>query len=351
MAIYKLKENKIIELPKTSFIEEKIDEVRDMQEFITNSIDIIEKDLFIISSEFGDWEDSRRRIDVLCIDKDANLVVIELKRTEDGGHMELQSIRYAAMIANMTFDKAVKAYNKYLIKKNELEKDAESEILKFLNWDENNEEEFGNDVRIILVSADFSIEITTSVLWLIERDIDIKCIRIKLQKDEDDLYLDIQQIIPLPETADYQVKLREKISEQRQSRREGKRDYSKFNIFFDKRVISNLNKRATMILTMKECVNSGISPVELMKITGERRWIWVDKICNSKESFENEFTQKSDRKYDESRWFNSDEELMIYNNKTFVFSNQHGKQTEKLVKEIFETYPELNARIEKTLES
>jgi len=31
-------------------------------------------------------------------------VAIELKRTEDGGHMELQSTRYAAMVSTMTFD-------------------------------------------------------------------------------------------------------------------------------------------------------------------------------------------------------------------------------------------------------
>ena len=114
MAIYKLQGNKITELEQTTFSNERIDEARDLQKFIINSIETIDKDLFVISSEFGDWEDSRRRIDILCIDKDANLVVVELKRTEDGGHMELQSIRYAAMVANMTFEKAVKAHTKYL---------------------------------------------------------------------------------------------------------------------------------------------------------------------------------------------------------------------------------------------
>jgi len=32
-----------------------------------------------------------------------------LKRTEDGGHLELQAIRYAAMVSTMTFDQAVSA--------------------------------------------------------------------------------------------------------------------------------------------------------------------------------------------------------------------------------------------------
>ncbi len=61
-------------------------------------------------------EDSRRRIDLLGLDKEANLVIIELKRTEDGGHMELQAIRYAAMVSTLTFEKIVEIYGDYLEK-------------------------------------------------------------------------------------------------------------------------------------------------------------------------------------------------------------------------------------------
>lgn len=346
MAIYKRQGDRITKLVQTSFADEQIDEANDLQKFIINSIEAIDKDLFVISSEFGDWEDSRRRIDILCLDRGANLVVVELKRTEDGGHMELQSIRYAAMVANMTFEKAVKAHNKYLVKNN-YEKDAEKEILTFLAWNENIEEEFANDVRIILVSADFSIEITTSVLWLIERGIDIKCIRIKPQRDGENLYFDIQQLIPLPETADYQVKLREKVAEQRQSRRESERDYSKFNLTFNGVMHENLSKRATMILTMLKCIENGISPEQLMEFTGSGRWISVNQVCETQEEFENAYKLTNQRKYDQSRWFSADKELLIYSGKTYVFSNQHGKGTGELVLKIFNHFPELNASIEK----
>lgn len=347
MPIYKLEGDKIKELTKTTFSNEKISEARDLQKFIINSIETIEQDLLVISSEFGDWEESRRRIDILCLDKDANLVVIELKRTEDGGHMELQAIRYAAMVANMTFEKAVKAHSKYLKNHSNTEKDPEGEILKFLEWDEANEDDFANDVRIILVSADFSKEITTSVLWLIEREIDIKCIRIRPQKDGENLYFDIQQIIPLPETADYQVKLREKAAEQRQARRESKRDYSKFDLIINGTRFENLNKRQTMITTINHCVNSNISPTELMELTGNRRWIWVNKICQTRAAFEEEDIQNV-RRYDPSRWFNADHELLQSEGKTYAFSNQHGKGTYEFVNRIFEKYPQLIGEINRS---
>jgi len=70
----------------------------------------------VISEEFDQWGESSRRIDLLCIDKEANLVVVELKRTEDGGHMELQAIRYAAKISAVTFSQLVDVHGQYLEK-------------------------------------------------------------------------------------------------------------------------------------------------------------------------------------------------------------------------------------------
>lgn len=232
MAIFKIDSDKIVELERTSFDSEKIFEIQDLQKLIVNSIEIIDKNLLVISTEFSDWEESKKRIDILCVDTDANLVVIELKRTEDGGYMELQAIRYSAMVANMTFEKAVKTYSKY-IQKNNIDKNAEEILLNHLQWDEILEEDFGKDVKIILISADFSKELTTSILWLNERNIDIRCIRIKPQKDSDSLYLDIQQIIPLPETSEYIVKLKEKADEERKARKESKRAKSIISQLFE----------------------------------------------------------------------------------------------------------------------
>jgi RecB family endonuclease NucS len=44
----------------------------------------------VIAEEYGLSEDSRRRIDLLALDRSGTLVVIELKRTDDGGDMELR---------------------------------------------------------------------------------------------------------------------------------------------------------------------------------------------------------------------------------------------------------------------
>lgn len=222
MAIYKVEDNQFKELEHTKLETEKIYEVKDLQTYLANSIQIIGDDLLVIATEFSNWEDSKRSIDILCIDKDANLVVIEIKRSNEG-HMELQAIRYAAMIANMTFDRAISTFQTYL-EKHSKELDAKKELLTFLEWTEIDEDDFAKDVKIILVAANFSIEITTSILWLNERDLDIKCVKLNLQKDKGNIYYDIQQLIPLPQSADYLVRLKEKVAEERAQKRKNRKE-------------------------------------------------------------------------------------------------------------------------------
>ncbi len=203
MAIYRMTKEHIESIQHTDFAGEGILE-GDIQALLRDRIDVVSSDTLVIAEEFGDWEDSGRSIDLLGVDKNANLVVIELKRTGDGGHMELQALRYAAMVSTMTFDQAVDTYARYP-RGRRIERDARAELLDFLEWPDPDETRFAQDVRLVLVSADFSKEVTSAVLWLNERQLDIRCVRMRPYKDAADILVDVQQVIPLPEAADYQI--------------------------------------------------------------------------------------------------------------------------------------------------
>lgn len=219
MPIYELTNERIRRIDETTFAAEGISERGDLQRLLRENIEVISPDTLVVAEEFGDWEDSRRRIDLLGIDTDGNLVVIELKRTEDGGHMELQSIRYAAMVSTMTFERIVDVYDAYLRQLGQTA-DARETILGFLKWEEPDEDQFAQDVRIVLASAEFSKELTTAVMWLNDRELDVRCVRIKPYRDENRLLVDVQQVIPLPEAAEYQVQIREKERRERKDRAE-----------------------------------------------------------------------------------------------------------------------------------
>ena len=217
MSIFEVTHGSLKALERTDFASQGLRERTDLQPLIRDQIEVLDPDLLVISEEFGDWEESKRRIDLLAVDRKANLVVIELKRTESGGHMELQALRYAAMVSTMTFDKAVDIYRDHL-QGLDRDDDPESSLLEFLEWDEADEERFAQDVRVILASGDFSKELTTVVMWLNQRDLDIRCIRLQPYSDGDKILLDVQQVIPLPEAEEFQIQVKEKTQRERQTR-------------------------------------------------------------------------------------------------------------------------------------
>ena len=213
MSLYRITTEKFEPVPQTSFAAEKLLERKDLQRLLKQDISPIGDDLMVVAEEYGEWEESRRRIDLLCLRRDAGLVVVEIKRTEDGGHMELQAIRYAAMVSSMTMDQVVEAYAKYLGSKLEV---AREEISEFLSGEI--DDDISGDVRIVLVAANFSTELTTAVLWLNKRDLDITCIRLRPYRSGDDVLVDATQIIPLPEAAEFEVKLKAQEKEKRQAK-------------------------------------------------------------------------------------------------------------------------------------
>lgn len=198
-------------LVPTQLSAENIFERRDLQRLLRSQIQVLDPGLMVISEEFDQWVESSRRIDLLCIDSEANIVIVELKRSEDGGYMDLQAIRYAAMISSLTFVQLVDAHREYLQKIGQDSNEAEENILSFLNWDVPDDDRFAIEVRIILAAADFSKELTTSILWLNDQGLDINCVRLKPYRDADgSVLIDVQQLIPLPEAASYQTQIKAK---------------------------------------------------------------------------------------------------------------------------------------------
>jgi hypothetical protein len=220
MPLFEMTGSSFNAIPEKSFTDMGIGERSDIQRLLRTQIDVLGDDLYVLTEEFGEWEESKRRIDLLAVDKKAQLVVVELKRTHDGGHMELQAIRYASMVAAMTFERAVKIHSDFLQRLGQPPSDARPRLLKFLGWSEPDEESFAGDVRIVLVSEGFSKELTTAVLWLRDREIDIRCIRLRPYVAGGKTLIDVQQVIPLPEAQDYMVRIREKEQQERKSKAE-----------------------------------------------------------------------------------------------------------------------------------
>ena len=230
MAIYKMvgDKAKLAKVTSTSFGEEGVLERADLQRILRDQPEVLEEGLLIISEEFGNWQDSNRRIDLLGLDVEGRLVVVELKRGETGDHMDLQAIRYAAMVANLTFQQTVDTFQAYLEKRaNEPggvaveEDDAETQVREHLGIAERDNQAIHTEVpRIILASENFGKELTTCVMWLNDswlRDagLEIKCIRLQPHRNDNEILIETSVVIPLPEASEYQTQLGQREQETR----------------------------------------------------------------------------------------------------------------------------------------
>ena len=316
MSIFLLENGQLNAIQGTMFINESILERKHLQQALKQNISVIAADCLVLTEEYAEWDASRKRIDLLAIDKQANLVIIELKRTDTGDHMELQALRYASMISTMTFEHALDVLVDYRNKNGEegfTRENARETIEDFIELDAINETNFGNDVRIILVSAEFSKELTTSVIWLNERDLDITCVRMKPYKYQDQILIDIQQVLPLPEAKDYQIRAQKKAEERREIQKNlNSKDYSKY--LFNG---LELNKRKLVLELIKTHIknNNILSledllfdfPQELRK--GRKMYKRYDEVIQTN---------------DKNRYFSEVAEVLDLTDGKFVISNQWG---------------------------
>ena len=265
MPLFELSSDSIAALERVDFASQGLLE-RDLQRLLRDHIDVIAPDMLVISEEFSSWDKSDRRVDLLAVDRQARLVVIELKRTTDDSFADLQALRYAAMVSQMTFDEAVDTYRSYLTRRARAD-DAEKSLLNFFGWPESAAGRFGEDVYIILAAADFSVEVTSTVLWLNERDLHIRCLRMQPYRLGSSLVLDVQQIIPLPEAAEIQVQIRQKQREVRAAAEQAS-DWTRYDVTTDEGVYPALYKREVALAAVRQLVRRGSRPAQIEEAAG-----------------------------------------------------------------------------------
>lgn len=349
MAVYEITSNGILAKAPISFRDANIQERSDLQRLLRDSIEVIAPDCLVIAEEFGDWDDSRRRIDLLALDQDANLVVIELKRTEDGGHMELQAVRYAAMVSTMTFGQAVGAFERYLATSGRDTEDAASLILEHLGWDEPDEDSFAQDVRIVLASAQFSREVTTAVMWLNNRGLDIRCVRMIPYADDGRVLLAVQQVIPLPEAEAYQIRVREKSRKERESRSSG-RDLTKYFVVIGGERIGPVAKREAVLRVVKHLCGRGVSPDAIASSVTfrKRNAFWsVPGVYKSEDDFVAAATvADAGKKFHPPRWFTGDDERIEFGENTYAVSTKWGGRAIEWLRQVLAAFPDQEVDIE-----
>lgn len=333
MALFEMTADALQAIPPTDFAAEGIWERRDLQRLLRDNITAVDESLLVIAEEFGDFEGSDRRIDLLCIDRDARVVVVELKRTYHGGHMDLQALRYAAMVSSLTLDQAADVFERHLAR---VSPDRQGESRQILtDWlDDTNE--LSGDVRIVLVSAGFGTEITTTVLWLTTTyALDITCIRLTPHRVDDRILLDITQLIPLPEAEEFTIQLRHR--EQAARTASSGRDWTQYVISTPRGESKPLRKRWAILELVQRLHSAGVPMTAIADVVPGSRIISTPGILTGPDLIE-QFTQKY-KSFGNNihKWFT--DHPIHDNDATWLVSNAWGRQTVPTLDRLIELAP------------
>jgi hypothetical protein len=196
---------------ETSLREHNLLERQDLEKWVEICPQILGEELLITTTEYDRFDKTSERLDLLAIDKEGNLVIIELKRVESGKYIDLQALKYAAYCSTLSLEDVVDLFQKYLIMKGDKlsNEEVRNKILNFIANDEF--EEINERPRIILVAKEFRPEVTASVIWLRKFAIDISCIKLSPYELKDgNIALDSSILIPLPEAREFMIQVEKK---------------------------------------------------------------------------------------------------------------------------------------------
>lgn len=216
---YDKSKNELFRIEDTTFTSEGLTEPKNIEAWIRKNPGILyegdEEELLIIGEQ--KTSETKKRLDLLGVDKFGNIVIIELKRDLAEKMVESQAITYASSYVYTTFAEVCKIYAKYLEKNStelslphiiDLSVEAENTLKNFCGPFIKIPEDFNKNQRIILVAGNFSQDLLSAVTWLILKGIKIECIKLNLFKDENELFVQPQRILPTPDISENIVKIK-----------------------------------------------------------------------------------------------------------------------------------------------
>ena len=209
-------ENRLVRLEERRFADLNLRERDHLQEWLVRMPEALGEELLIIQKEFDGFADTRERLDLLALDKEGRLVVVENKLDDSGRDVVWQALKYAAYCSSLKKGEIVEIYQKYLDRW-AAGASAASNLCEFLGVEELDDVviNVGNDQRLVLVAANFRKEVTAAVLWLLGHGVRAQCFRVVPYSFGEDVFIDLKQIIPTPEAADYMIGIAAKDSEEK----------------------------------------------------------------------------------------------------------------------------------------
>lgn len=212
--------NRIQPLEETQLAELGFTERKHLQEWLAAEPNALGEDLLIIQKEFDGFDETNERLDLLALDKQQRLVIIENK-LNSGRDVVWQALKYASYCSSLKRDQIIDIYQRYLDRQSG--GSAREKLIEFFDGIEIDELKLnaGNTQRVFMVATRFRKEVTSTAMWLLGHGVPVKCFKVGAYEMGADLLFRIDQVIPMPEAAEYMIGLAEKEAAEQASNKAG----------------------------------------------------------------------------------------------------------------------------------
>lgn len=192
-----------VRIPPTSLVELGLMERQDFQAWILGTPEILGEPLLVVSDEYDRFDRSDRRLDVLCMDKQGQITIVELKREADGTLADLQALRYAAFCSTMTEGQLIELYAEH----HEVTSAEATQALRDFVEPDVGGLPSGRPRIIIAAGSLDDVELTSTVLWLRQFGVDITCVEVGTYEltNRSEILVVPRVLIPLKEAREFMV--------------------------------------------------------------------------------------------------------------------------------------------------
>jgi hypothetical protein len=221
----------------------RVDELT-LEKWIVENPDLVGEPLLILGHQLAEFEEDKDRLDVLALDRSGEIVLIELKVSEDFRVTDLQALAYAGAYARRSAKDLARTLQRHLQKRAEAEAqakaasgpvasagtpdgkaatptvsfdDAAAQIVAFIEVDDFSEWQPSQHVRIKLVAPSFPRRVLQTVKWLGDvYSVRLEAITVRLFETAPQKYsLAFERLLPLPAEEDFDMTIREREDRQR----------------------------------------------------------------------------------------------------------------------------------------
>lgn len=196
--------------PRTTLAAAGLRERAHLQEWVLSAPEMLGDGLLVITDECHRWQSSRGperdRFDVLAITDEGRLAVAELKRDDAPFTVEVQALKYAALLSRVTLRFLAAEAAEWRTRRGwpTTYTEAKAMILAHVGQVDTEDEPVDEDAvlddnpRVVLLASSFHPTTLTTVLWLAQRSVDISLRTYQAHLVGEQFLVTVTQLHPLP---------------------------------------------------------------------------------------------------------------------------------------------------------